>query len=457
VYTLLPTTETILERLGASLDGELVLPGEPGWDEARTAWNLALDQRPAAVVVAESTADVAETVRAARSAGLRVAPQGTGHGGGSLGDLDGSILLRTTRLRGVSIDPEAQTARVEAGVMWQEVTDAAAEHGLAALAGSSHDVGVFGYTLGGGVSWLARKHGLSANSVVAAEIVDADGNERRIDHENDPDLFWAIRGGGGAFAIVTALELRLYPVTEIYAGTLFFPIDGAREVLAAWLELTDRAPEELMSVGRLMRFPDFPFVPEPVRGKEFALVEVAYLGDEADGIELTRPLRELGPVLDTTGMIPARKLSELHMDPPGPVPGFGDGRMLEPLSLEAVDAIVESAGADSGSSLLSVEIRQLGGALGRTSPGDGAAYLDSAYMMFAVGIAPTPEAAAKTKADVDRVLEAIEPWDAGRDYVNFRESTSTGERLFSAERYARLAAIKAEVDPDNVFRSNHEV
>jgi FAD/FMN-containing dehydrogenase len=131
--------------------------------------------------------------------------------------------------------------------------------------------------------------------------------------------------------------------------------------------------------------------------------------------------------------------------------------MLEPLSVEAIDAVVESAGADSGSSLLSVEIRQLGGAMARTSPGDGVAHLDSAYIMFAVGIAPTPELAAKTKADVERVLAAIEPWDAGRDYVNFRESESTGERLFSAERYARLAAIKADVDPDNVFRSNHEV
>src|SRR6185437_15936929 len=261
-------TSTIFERLSTSLDGELVLPTDPSWDEARTAWNLAVDQRPAAVVLAESTADVAETIRAARSAGLSVAPQGTGHGATPLGDLSDTILLRTSRMRGVSVDPKRRTARVEAGVLWQEVTDAAAEHGLAALAGSSHDVGVVGYTLGGGISWLARKYGLSSNAVLAAEIVDAEGNQRRLDYENDPDLFWAIRGGGGAFAVVTALEIRLFPIAEIYAGTLFFPIDGAREVLSAWLELTDRAPDELMSVGRLMRFPDLPMVPEPVRGKE---------------------------------------------------------------------------------------------------------------------------------------------------------------------------------------------
>jgi FAD/FMN-containing dehydrogenase len=383
--------------LRTSLDGELVLPSEPAWDEARTAWNLAVDQRPAAVVLAESAGDVSETIQAARSAGLRVAPQGTGHGATPLGDLSDTILLRTTRLRRGSIDPKRRTARVEAGVLWQEVTDAAAEHGLAALAGSSHDVGVVGYTLGGGISWLARKYGLSSNAVLAAEIVDAEGNEQRVDYENDPDLFWAIRGGGGAFAVVTALEIRLFPVAELYAGTLFFPIDGAREVLNAWLELTDRAPEELMSVGRLMRFPNLPMVPEPVRGKEFALVEVAYLGNEADGVALTQPLRELGPVLDTTAVIPARRLSELHMDPPAPVPGIGDGRLLDALSIEAVDAIVESAGAESGSTLLSVEVRQLGGALARRAEGDGAGYLDREFALFAVGMAPTPEMGAQRR------------------------------------------------------------
>ncbi|HEX6788189.1 MAG TPA: FAD-binding oxidoreductase [Gaiellaceae bacterium] len=448
---------SIFERLSTSLDGELVLPSSPGWDEARTAWNLAVDQRPAAVVLAESASDVAKTVQIARSAGLRVAPQGTGHGATPLGDLSDTILLRTSRMRGVSVDARRHTARVEAGVLWQELTDAAAEHGLAGLAGSSHDVGVVGYTLGGGISWLARKYGLSSNSVLAAEIVDAEGNERRVDYDNDPDLFWAIRGGG-AFAVVTAVEMRLYPIEEIYAGTLFFPIDGAREVLSAWLELTDRAPDELMSVGRLMRFPDLPMVPEPVRGKEFALVEVAYLGSEADGIELTRPLRELGPVLDTTAMIPARRLSELHMDPPAPVPGIGDGRLLDALSIETVDAIVEAAGAESGSTLLSVEVRQLGGALGRRAEGDGAAFLDSEFALFAVGIAPpVPEIVAKTRGDVARVLAAVDPWESGRDYLNFREDRTTGERLFSGETHARLRAIKEAVDPANVIRSNHEV
>ena len=431
---------------------------DPGWDEARTAWNLAADQRPAAVVLAESAADVAEAVRAARANGLRVAPQGTGHGAGVLSDLSDAILLRTTRMRGVSVDPVKRTARVEAGALWQEVSDAAAPHGLAALAGSSHDVGVLGYTLGGGISWLARKHGLSANSVVSAEIVDADGEQRTIDWQNDPDLFWAIRGGGGNFAVVTALTLRLFPVSEVYAGTFFFPLERASEVLNAWREWTEDAPEEVTSAGRIMRFPPFPEVPEPLRGNAFALVEVAYIGDEASGRALTEPLRALGPAMDTTGVIPANQLSQLHMDPPAPVPGAGDGFMLRELDADAVEAIVSSAGAESGSSLLSVEVRHLGGALQRSAEGDGAALIDAPYITFAVGIAPTPELKKQTLADVGRVLEALSPWDFGRDYLNFRESSKQpGERVWSADRYARLREIKAAVDPDNVLMSNHEV
>jgi FAD/FMN-containing dehydrogenase len=458
VETLYSTSESIFDRLAASLDGELVLPGDAAWDEARTAWNLAFDQRPAAVVLAESARDVAETVRAAREVGLRVAPQGTGHGVGSLGDLAGTILLRTTRMRGVEVDPERRSAWVEAGALWQDVTDAAAEHGLAALAGSSHDVGVFGYTLGGGVSWLARKYGLSANHVLAAEIVDADGIERRIDADNDPELFWAIRGGGGSFAVVTALELRLLPITEVYAGTAFYPLERAEEVLNAWADWTQTVPDEVMSVGRMMRFPDFPDVPEPVRGKSFALVEVVYVGDEKEGAELVRPFRELGPVFDTFAVIPARELSKLHMDPPGPVPGHGDGIGLGEATPEMIAALVASAGADSGSSLLSIEVRHLGGALARTSPGDGVASLAGIeYLSFAVGIAATPEMAQRTERDVARVLAALAPYDAGRDYLNFREARASGQRLFSPPVYRRLREIKSEVDPDDIFRSNHPV
>ena len=447
-----------LDALAERLDGDLYLPGDDGWDEARTPWNLAVDQRPAAIVVAASTSDVAETVRAARAEGLRVAPQGTGHAAASLGDLAGTILLRTTRMDRVDVDPNDRRARVEAGAVWQQVTDAAAEHGLAALAGSSHDVGVLGYSLGGGISWLARKHGLAANTILSAEIVDAEGRIRRVDWQHDPELFWALRGGGGSFAVVTALELRLFPIAEVFAGVLFFPIDRAQDVLEAWVEWTKTVPEDVTSCGRIMRFPPLPEVPEPLRGNAFALVEAVFLTSPEEAEALLAPLRALGPAMDTFRVMPARELSTLHMDPPHAVAGVGDGRMLGDVDAGTIAALVEAAGAESGSSLLSVELRQLGGALDRAAPGDGAAtFAGCGFALFAVGIAATPEMHAASERDSRRVIAAVEPWDAGRDYINFRETRSTGGRLFSAAVHERLAEVKRRVDPRDLIRSNHPV
>src|SRR4051812_35652748 len=214
-----------VRELRANIVGEVVVAGDENWDEARRAWNLAVDQRPVAVAIPETVQDVVEVVAYARDCGFQVAPQGTGHNAGALGSLAHTILLKMHKLRGVAIGPTARTARAEAGMIWIEVVEAAAEHGLAALAGSSPDVGVVGYTLGGGLSWLARKHGIGANQVTAVEIVTADGVHRRVDRENDPDLFWAVRGGGGAFGVVTAIEVNLFPLPQGYARVLWFPVE----------------------------------------------------------------------------------------------------------------------------------------------------------------------------------------------------------------------------------------
>src|SRR5205823_5583506 len=285
------------------------------------------------------------------------------------GDLGDTVLLKTSRMRRVEIDAETQTARVEAGVIWIEVVEAAAEHGLAALAGSSPDVGVVGYTLGGGLSWLARKYGFAANQVTAVELVTADGRFVRADRENEPDLFWAVRGGGGSFGVVTALEFRLYPLTEVYAGVLFWPVERATEVLNAWREWIETVPDELTSVGRILQLPPLPDIPEPLRGRSFVVVETIYAGGEEEGVALNAPLRALEPELDTVAIVPMEALSHLHMDPEFPVPGAGEGMLLEELDPEAIDALVDSA---VGSSLLSVEVRHLGGAVGRPSPLHGA-------------------------------------------------------------------------------------
>ena len=436
----------------------IVLPHDPSWNQARLAWNLAADQQPAAVALPENAKEVVAVVRWARERGLRIAPQGTGHNAIPLGSLAHTVLLKTERMRGIEIDIRRNRARVQAGVLWGEVTDAAAEHGLAALAGSSPDVGVVGYSLGGGISWLARKHGLAANNVTAVELVNAEGDLIRADPENRPELFWALRGGGGSFGVVTALEFNLFPLEDVYAGVLFFPLERGAEVLRAWRRWVDTVPDEVTSVGRFLQFPPIPDIPEPLRGNSFALVEATSLLGQAETDELLRPLRELGPVMDTFKPTPVRELKHLHMDPEHPVAGFGDGMLLADFDDKAIDSLVRVAGAGSGSPLLSVEVRQLGGALARKSPGAGAlATVDGKFAMFAVGMAMTPEMGAAVRAHVEIVQAVLGPYDSGRMYLNFAEKRQRGERLFGDATYRKLQGVKAEVDPDDVFRSNHPV
>jgi FAD/FMN-containing dehydrogenase len=438
--------------------GAVVRPGDETWDLARRAWNLAVDQQPAAVAFPADVDDVKTIVRYARAAGLRVAPQRTGHNAAPLGALDDTIILRTDHLRGVEIDAANRRARVGGGARWEDVVPAASDLGLAALHGSTGDVSVVGYSLGGGLGWYARKHGLAANRVTAVELVTADGELVRAHADHEPELFWALRGGGGNFGVVTALEFDLIEQAADYAGVLFFPWERADEVLHAWHEWLPTTPDELTSVGRIMQFPPFPEVPEPVRGQSFALVEAVYLGSEDEGRELLEPLRALGPAVDTFAVVPPAGIAELHMDPPTPVPGVTDHALLGALSPAAIDELVAVAGAESGSTLLSVELRQLGGALARSAPEHGAiGALAGEYAYFGVGIAPAPPVAAANRAQLDRVAAALAPYDAGRGYSNFEEQNGGADRFFDDETHARLRAVKAEVDPERLFQANHEI
>ena len=440
------------------VDGLLVGPNDPNWDVARQAWNLTVDQHPAAVAMPDSAHDVADIVEFAAQTGYRVAPQGTGHNAHPLGDLSDTILLKTSRMTGVTIDPVARRARVRAGALWADVTAAAGEHGLAPLAGSSPDVGVVGYTLGGGISWLGRKYGLAANSVLAVEIVTADGEIVRADRVQEPELFWALRGGGGNFGVVTALEFALYPVAELYAGWLVWDIERAGDVLAVWSEWTRTVPDEVTSIGRILQLPPIPDIPEPLRGRRLAVIEAAILSGPAERTALLEPLRALGPEMDTFEVIPAPALSRLHQDPDHPVPGHGDHMLLADAPAEAIHALVGAAGADSGSPLLSVELRHLGGALGRPAPDAGAlSHVDAAYAMFAVGMAMDEQMGAAVRAHLPVVKDALAPWDAGREYLNFAERATDVSRLFAGDAYARLQSVKSQYDPGNMFRANHAV
>ncbi len=436
--------------------GHLVRPGDDDWHSARSVFNTLIDQRPEAVALPADAAGVAAAVRHARAHGLRVAPQSTGHNAGPLGSLDGTLLVNVSRLDPVSIDAGARRVRVGAGVRWRQVVPQLSGMGLAALHGSSPEVGIAGYSLGGGMGWLARRHGLQANSVTAIELVTAEGELLRADHERHPDLFWALRGAGGNFGVVTAIEFAVYPAPELYAGAMFFPLERAGEVLHAWNDLLPSLPDELMSWVSLLRFPDLPVVPEPMRGRAFAILIAAHLGDEPEGRALLAPIRALAPEMDTFAMVPPIGLAELAMDPPDPLPYETAHHLLGDLPDAAIDELVRVVGA-AGSPLTLVNLRHMGGALATAAPGAGVrATLPGTISLFALGIVPDEAAAPAIAGALQAVREAMLPWRAG-DYPNFVEEPADASAFFAAADWERLRRVKSAYDPSDLFRGNHHV
>jgi FAD binding domain/Berberine and berberine like len=428
------------------------------WNLERAVFNILVDQQPAGIARPRSADEVSEVVRSAAADGKRVAVQRTGHNAAPLGSLANTVLLRTAGLGGVQIDAAAATARVGAGALWAELVPKASGSGLGALHGSSPNVGIAGYTLGGGVSFYGRKHGLACNRVTAIELVNGRGEQVRVDAENEPDLFWGLRGGGGSFGVVTALEFDLLPLREIFAGALFFRAEQASEVLHGWNEWTSGAPDEMTSVGRLLNFPPIPEIPEPFRGKSFAVLEAIYCGDPADGEGLVAPLRELGTVgMDTMAVQPPAGISELHMDPPDPVPYASASLLTSELPAAAIDSVLEAVGPGSGSQLLLIDLRHSAGALSRAPQGAGAlASLPGAFLAFGAGFVPVPEAMAPTRAWLGAFKAALEPYVAG-NYLNFVEEPFDITRIFPPEVLGRLREVKQRYDPENLFHSNHPV
>jgi FAD binding domain-containing protein len=435
-----------------------ILPDDPGYDDARRAWNLAADQRPAAIVVARSATDVVAGVRLAAEHGLRIVPQGTGHLASAVPAMEDALLLRTA-IGGVEVDPVARRARVGAGAIWQDVVDAVTPHGLAALSGSSFDVGVMGYTLGGGCSWLARAKGLSANNVHAIEVVTVDGRLVRTDAETEPDLFWALRGGGGNFGVVTAIEIELFPITEVFGGMTVWPAAQARDVLAAWAAWAPTAPDAVTTSLRLLRLPPLPEVPELLRDVPVVVVDGAALADAPEAEAMLAGFRAVGaPIMDTWATMSPAGLLDIHMDPPAPVPANGDTACLHALDDAAIDALLEVVDPDEVAPLLFAELRQLGGALGRVADGAGArATFDGAFLLFGVGVPMGPEHGATLDARLTELLRAMRPWSNGTRYLNFAERGGEASDAYGEGVYARLQAIRRVWDPAERLVASHRI
>jgi FAD/FMN-containing dehydrogenase len=454
----MPTASSQLDLwpLNAALAGRAFAPGDGGWDAARQAWNLAVDQRPAGVVFAESAQDVAATIDFAGRQGLRVAAQGTGHGAAAVASLDDSLLLKTMRMAAVEIDVPARRARVGAGALSADVAVRAGDHGLAPLTGSSPDVGVAGFTVGGGLGWLGRQRGFACNSVLALEVVTADGRIVHADADHEPELFWALRGGGGSFGVVTALEIALYPLAEVFAGMVMFDAAEGPGVLRAYRDWAREASRAITSSVRYLCLPPLPEVPEPLRARPVIGVTAAHTGDNAEA-ELAAIRAAAPAVLDTFATIPAAGLCRIHGDPEQPVPALVGHTMIGELADAAIDALVPVVGAGSGSPLLQVDLRHLGGALSEPSPGAGALdALEGEFALSAVGVPMAPEHVEPIEARMATLVETLGPWSTDSGYVNFTERPG-GAAPFGGETLERLRRVKARMDPDSLFRAAYEV
>jgi len=453
-------TQSPAAALRGLIGGRVHLPGDPGYDAARLPWNVAVDQRPAAVAFPRTAAEVSTVVRVAAESGLRVAPQSTGHNAGPLAarGLDDVVIVRTSEMGTAIADPARGIVRVEGGAVWEPAVDAAAAHGRAVLHGSSPDVGIAGYSLGGGIGWYARSLGLATNSLTAVELVIADGTLVRADATTNPELFWAVRGGGGSFGVVTALEFRMYDIQTAYAGMLMWDLSRIEPVLREWAAWAPGAPDEVTTSFRALRMPPMPELPDFLRGRQVVVIDGAVLGSDERGRELLAGLRALRPELDTFARVPAKSLVRLHMDPEGGAPFVSDSAMLDSFPEAALDAFLAEVGPDASTSLLMAELRQLGGALGRPHEGGGVlSHLDAAFVSFAGAIAATPEMGAQGHVDATRFTAALAPFANGRQYLNFAENPVDPRAAYAEGVWTQLKGIRSAVDPHGMFAANHPV
>ncbi|MCY0937636.1 FAD-binding oxidoreductase [Streptomyces sp. H34-S4] len=453
-------TNTVSERgtvpvpqLREAVSGQVLVPGDAGYDKARTVYLGGMDQQPAAIVQPSDAADVARIVTFARENDLPLAVKGGGHSMFCL--VDGGLVLDVSSLRGLDIDPQTRTAWADAGLTAGEYTNAAAEHGLVTGFGDTGSVGLGGIAVGGGVGYLVRKYGLTIDDLLAAEVVTADGELRRVDAENEPDLFWAIRGGGGNFGVVTKLKFRLHELTTVLGGLLVLP--GTAEVIAGFVAQAQEAPEELSTILNIMPAHILPFVPEEFHGTQVAMAMMVYAGEGEAAEQALAPFRALAtPIADMIAPIPY----------PGVYPPEDDfhpvaaARNLFVDSFDADDAalVLDRIGA-STAMVPAVQVRVLGGAMARVSEDATAfAHRDRAVMINVAAMYGDPTEAEVHTRWADELTAALQKGVPGV-YVNFLADDSTARihEAYPEQTWNRLRAIKRTYDPTNVFRVNNNI
>ena len=445
-------TTLLRERLARQVSGRVLDGGGRAAAAEVAGFNTAVAHRPSVVVAAECAGDVAAAVRYAAATGSPLAVQATGHGAAA--PVDGGVLVTTTRMQGCVVDPVARTARVEAGVRWRRVIDAVVPHGLAPLSGSSSGVGVVGYTLGGGMGHLARRHGFAADHVRAVEMVAADGEVRRVTADTDPDLFWAVRGGQSRFGVATAVEFDLVPLPAFFGGAMVFGPAAVEPVLRAFAAWAPTLPEEVTTSVALLRLPPVDDVPPPLRGVVSVALRFGAAGPPARGEQLLAPMRRVAtPLLDSVAPMSFAAVDGIHMDPTEPMPAVMRGGLLHSMPDALVDSLLAVAGPDVEVPLAMVELRLMGGALARPAAVPNAvAGREGAFSLSVVAPAP-PALATTAHAVTEGVLQALEPWSTGTTLANFagHDGRRAADRAWAPEVLERLRRVKATVDPADLF------
>lgn len=441
-----------LTEFRAAVSGDVLERGNPALAAEVAAQNTLIQHTPDLAVIPHSEGDVRAAVRFASTHGLAVRIQATGHGAEA--PVTDGLLLLTKRMLDVSVDPSTRIATVGAGVRWEAVIRAGAEHGLAPITGSSTHVGAVGYTLGGGLGPLARSHGFTSDWVRGFRVVLADGSVVTADNDEHPDLFWALRGGKGGFGVVTEMHVELVPLRTLYAGSLFYDGPNVEAALRAWTDWLPTAPASVTTSVALMNMPPIEEIPEPFRGRFLLSLRFAFTGDPAEGERILAPLRAAAPVyLDTVSEIPASAVGAIHNDPSEPGPVWTRGFLLKPIDQEFVDELLAHFGQEAGAPFLGVEVRHLGGATATDVAGGSAAGgRRSAHTLTMIGVAPP--LFERMPVAADSFLAAAARWVSPETNINFAGTVSDPEHFASAwpgDTFERLSKTRTQYDPERLF------
>ncbi len=451
-----PTAEMLREQVR----GDLFTPDDAGYEEARTVYNAMIDRHPRVVVRCANVDDVVAAVGFAREHELDLAVRGGSHSVPGFGTCDGGVVIDLSRMRGVTVDPASRTARAEGGATWGDFNNATYEHGLATTGGIISTTGVGGLTLGGGIGYLARGFGLSCDNLVSAEVVTADGRRLTASEDENDDLFWALRGGGGNFGVVTSLEFKVHPVKEIYGGPMFFEVDDAADVLRFYRDFIVDAPEQFGGFPAWQIAPPLPFIPEERHGDTFLAFVACWAGPLEEGESALKPLRDVAPVVaEMVGPMPYPALNSAFdaLVPPG-LQHYWKANFVKELSDAAIDAHLEH-GPDVPAVNSTVHIYPINGACHRVGADETAfAYRDATFATVIAGMWPEPADNDANIAWVRRYYEATAPHSEEGGYINFMADDDQGRIEANYKgNYGRLVDIKRKYDPDNLFHVNQNI